>query len=246
MRQPRPVLPARNPRALGVGNGDSSRLPGVTEQARKGNGKGSAAFRPAVTDAIVDAVFEELAQKGFLGMSMDGVARRAGVGKSALYRRWTSKVEMTADVLSVLSVQDQPAADTGSLEGDVHALLDEILAWLGMRHIRRIYPDLLAEAQRNTTLADALMDHVGRPRRMRAQAVLDRASARGELSGGADQDLILDVFGAMIFWRLIALSRPVTPAYRDKIAALILHLARGEEPMDARPLEDAGKGTGAD
>ncbi|PXY18970.1 TetR/AcrR family transcriptional regulator [Prauserella muralis] len=199
----------------------------MARQTHGSNGKGSAALRPKVTDAIVEAVLAELAERGFLGMSMDGVARRAGVGKSALYRRWPSKVEMTADVLSTLSVTEEPAADTGSLEQDVRALLDDILNWLSAPQVRRIYPDLLAEAQRNPMLAEALMDHIGNPRRLRAQAVLDRAAARGELAGNADQDLILDVFGSLIFWRMIALSRPVTPSYLDKVASLILHLARG-------------------
>lgn len=194
------------------------------------------ALQPRVTDAIVNAVFDELAEKGFLGMSMDGIARRAGVGKSALYRRWPSKVEMTVSVLSVLSVTNEPAADTGSLEGDVRALLDDILRWLSNPHLRRIYPDLLAEAQRNPTLADALMEHVGRPRRIRAQSVLDRAAARGEVSGSADNDLILDVFAALIFWRLIALSRPVTDAYLDRITKLIMSLARGEATAMAAAL----------
>jgi len=223
--------PPDRPHVTGLrGRPASPKLPGMSKQATKGTGRGSAALRPKVTDAIVDAVFDELAEKGFLGMSMDGVARRAGVGKSALYRRWPSKVEMTASVLSVLSVIEQPATDTGSFEGDVRALLDDILEWLSTPHIRRIYPDLLAEAQRNPVLADALMDHVGRPRRVRAQAVLERAASRGELDAGADQDMILDVFAALIFWRLIALSRPVTPAYLDKIAVLILKMASRYAP----------------
>ncbi|MGH3492522.1 MAG: TetR-like C-terminal domain-containing protein [Sciscionella sp.] len=160
-------------------------------------------------------------------MSMDGLARRAGVGKSAHYHRSSSKVEMAAGVLSVLSVTDQPALDTGSLEDDIRALLTDILNWLNTPQIRRISPDLLAEAQRNPTLADAMMDHVGGPRRLRAQEVLDRAASRGELSASADQDLILDLCGALIFWRLIALSRPVTQSYLDKVAAVILGVGRG-------------------
>lgn len=197
------------------------------EPASGTSGRAPGSLQTRVTDAIVEAVFEELAEKGFLGMSMDGVARRAGVGKSALYRRWSSKTEMTSSVLSVLSVTTDPPHDTGSLGGDIRALLDEVLAWLSHPHVRRIYPDLLAEAQRNPTLAESLMEHVGASRRARAQSVLDRASDRGELPGPVDHDVIVDVLGAMVFWRLIALNRPVTPAYLDKVAAIALALATG-------------------
>jgi AcrR family transcriptional regulator len=183
-----------------------------------------------VTDAIIDAALAELAESGFRGMSMDGIARRAGVGKSALYRRWPSKVEMTSDALRTLSVTAEPAPDTGSLEGDVNALLREVLGWLGEPRMRRMYPDLLAEAQRNAVLGEALMDYVGRPRRDRAQTVLDRAARRGELAPVADQDLILDALGALVFWRLIALRRPVTEVYLERVAGLICAMAQDTGP----------------
>jgi AcrR family transcriptional regulator len=180
-----------------------------------------------VTDAILDAVLAELANNGFRGMTMEAVARRAGVGKSTLYRRWPSKVEMTADLMRALSVTTTPAPDTGSLAGDVRALLDDVLAWLTDARVRRIYPDLLAEAQRNPILGEVLMDYVGKPRRARAEAVLDRAAARGELAADADKDLIVDAMGALVFWRLIALGQPVTEAHLRRVAAVICALVQG-------------------
>lgn len=180
-----------------------------------------------VTDAILDAVLAELADNGFRGMTMEAVARRAGVGKSALYRRWPSKVEMTADLMRALSVTATPVSDTGTLAGDVRALLDEVLAWLTDAGVRRIYPDLLAEAERNPILGEVLMDYVGRPRRARAQAVLDRAAARGELAPGADQELIIDAMGALVFWRLIALGQPVTEAHLHRLTAVICAIVQG-------------------
>ena len=179
-----------------------------------------------VTDAILDAVLIDLADSGFRGITMDGVARRAGVGKSAIYRRWPSKVEMTAEAVRTLSVVAAPVPNTGSLDGDVLALLTEVRSWLDDSRIRRVYPDLLAEAQRNPVLAEALMDYVGRPRRARAQVVLDRAAERGELAATADQDLMLDALGALVFWRLIALGRAVTDAHLHRIARLVCSMAR--------------------
>lgn len=179
-----------------------------------------------VTDAIIDAALAELADNGFRGMAIDAVARRAGVGKSALYRRWRSKVEMTADALRALSVTAEPVPDTGSLNGDLRALLNEVRDWLSEPRIRHIYPDLLAEAQRNPVLAEALMDYVGEPRRQRAQTVLDRAAGRGELSVAADNDLVLDALGALVFWRLIALQRRVTRVYLDRVAEVICVMAK--------------------
>jgi AcrR family transcriptional regulator len=180
-----------------------------------------------VTEAILEAVLAELADKGFGGLTMDAVARRAGVGKSALYRRWPSKVEMTADLMRALSVPTDPAPDTGSLAGDIRSLLDNVVAWLSDDRVRRMYPDLLAEAQRNPALGEALMTYVGRPRRARATEVLERAFDRGELTVDADQDIIVDALGALVFWRLIALGQPVTDQHLQRLTTAICGLARG-------------------
>lgn len=183
-----------------------------------------------VTAAILDAVLSELAEHGFGAMTVDGVARRAGAGKGAIYRRWSSKMEMAVAALGALAGPTEAAPDTGSLRGDVLGLLDNLNQWLGQERTRRLYPDLLAEAQRNPLLGEALMEHVGRPRRRWAQTVLDRAAARGELAPGADRELMVDAMGALVFWRLIALSMPMTPEYLGRIADAICVIAGDSTP----------------
>ncbi|ABK71695.1 TetR/AcrR family transcriptional regulator [Mycolicibacterium smegmatis] len=179
-----------------------------------------------VTTVILDAVLSELAEHGFGSMTVDGVAKRAGAGKGAIYRRWPSKIEMTAAAMRTLALPEGAAPDTGSLYGDVLALLADVNRWIGDERMRRLYPDLLAEAQRNPVLAEALMDTVGTPRRARARDILDRAATRGELAPGADSELLVDAMGALVFWRLIALFRPVTSEYLDRVARAICAFAR--------------------
>ena len=180
-----------------------------------------------VTRAVLDAALTELAENGFRGSSMEAIARRAGVGKAALYRRWRSKAELVAAAVQAVSVSGAPVPDTGSLRGDVRELLDGVVSWLDEARTRRIYPDLLAEGQRDPVLSAALMEYVGTPRRERAHAVLDRAAHRGELSPDADRELVVDALGALVFWRLIALNQPVTAAHLDRIADAVVVLAQG-------------------
>jgi hypothetical protein len=134
---------------------------------------------------------------------------------------------MTADLMRALSVPTDPAPDTGSLAGDVRALLDEVVAWLTDDRVRRVYPDLLAEAQRHPALGEALMTYVGGPRRARATEALERAITRGDLPVDADQEVIVDALGALVFWRLIALGRPVAAGHLDRLTAAICAIARG-------------------
>lgn len=179
-----------------------------------------------VTAAILDATLSELAEHGFGAMTVDAVAKRAGVGKGAIYRRWPAKIEMTAAAMRTLALPAEPAPDTGSLHGDVLALLRDVNRWIGDERMRRLYPDLLAEAQRNPVLAEALMDTVGRPRRERAHDILDRAATRGEIGADADSELLVDAMGALVFWRLIAVFRPVTSDYLERVACAICAFAR--------------------
>src|SRR3954454_12051409 len=80
---------------------------------------GAAVLQPEVTQAITEAVMWELAEQGYGRLSMEAVAKRAGVGKSALYRRWASKDHMIASVVTEFSVTRAADVNTGSLRGDL-------------------------------------------------------------------------------------------------------------------------------
>jgi AcrR family transcriptional regulator len=183
---------------------------------------GAARLRTELTDTIAEALLDELAEHGYGRLSMDAVARRAGVGKSALYRRWSSKQDMTIDVVSRLSVPMSEVVDTGSLRGDIRAMLVAVMRWLDHPRIGKILPDLIAETGRHPALADALTTQMGVPRRERGTAMLQRAIARGELPADLDIDLALDLFAAPVFWRLIARRAPVGEDYLDSLTEMLL------------------------
>jgi AcrR family transcriptional regulator len=183
---------------------------------------GAAVLRPQLTEAVVDAVFAELAETGYGRLSMQRVAARAGVGKSALYRRWPGKQEMVLDVVSRLGVRTDPPPDTGSLVGDLRALAHDMRDWLTLPRLRPIAADLLAEVDRNPDLARAFRAVLAGPRRERARAVLDAAAARGEVpDDGALLDLVVDVLGSAPYWRLTILGEEIDDAYLDRLAALV-------------------------
>src|SRR3954470_15417771 len=98
---------------------------------------GAALLQPGVPKAITEAVLAEWAEHGYARLSMEGVAKRAGVGKSALYRRWPSKQEMAVAVISEFSVALAAIPDTGSLRGDLREALDWVVTWLGDPHFSR-------------------------------------------------------------------------------------------------------------
>lgn len=173
-------------------------------------------MRPAVTEAIADAAVDELVEHGYAKLAMEKVARRAGVGKHTLYRRWPTKVELVTEVLARLSVPEVPAPDTGTLRGDIRAMLDAVLHWLTDPRIRAILPSLIAEYDRNPALAQAAATHIGGPRRAWGRSVLERAQVP------VDQiDMILDLMAAPTYWRLVH-DRPVDDEYLDRLTDMIM------------------------
>ncbi|WP_240431247.1 TetR-like C-terminal domain-containing protein [Mycobacterium kyogaense] len=180
-------------------------------------------LRAQVTDGIVEAVLDELADVGFGRLSMDGVARRARAGKAALYRRWPSKQEMVLDVVAVLSVPAAATVPSDDLVADVTALVAGVDAWLSDVRMSRILPDLLAEAMRNPELADALTRRVGTARRGYGQAVIDAAIARGEVSPDVDSEYVLDLVAAPVFWRICGRRLKTGPEFLERVVDSVLH-----------------------
>ena len=196
-----------------------------TRRARR-RPAGAALLQPDKTEAIVAAVFEELAERGYQGLSMDRVAARAGVGKAALYRRWRSKQAMLVDVLARVGTRTALPPDTGSLRGDVLAFIEDALAVLQHPIAGRVISDLIAEARRSPKLADALLARYRDPRRAAGAAMLRRAVERGELPPDVDVDLALDLLAGPLYLRAAVAGGPLDPTYAERLADAFLRAVR--------------------
>jgi AcrR family transcriptional regulator len=129
-------------------------------------------------DTLLRAAWDELAETGYAGLTMEGVAARARTGKQVLYRRWRNRPELVIAALRHKTgsiVQRIP--DTGELRGDVLAVLRHMV-----RRQREIGPDvlhgLMAEAYDLDPDVFGIMTGV-------MTAILERAAERGEI-GSAD------------------------------------------------------------
>ncbi len=208
---------------------------------------GAAVLREDVTDAIRAAVFEELAAVGFARMSIEGIARRAGVGKTAVYRRWKSKLALVLDLVAAVAAQGMPAPATGSLYGDVRAVLE--LAAYALRHpvASQVIPDLLVEAARNPEISEAIKAALLDQQQGVAAVVVREAVARGELPEGSDPDRALDLIVGPLYWRLVVVRGELPKGYLDDLAASAVAALRsgdvgggertpaGERPPGAEP-----------
>ncbi len=179
-------------------------------------------LRAERTDSIIEAVLSELAAVGYGQLSMDGVARRAKAGKSALYRRWPSKQEMILDAVSTISIPAVDVNESQDLRAVVALMVDAVEEWLTRGDNRRILADLVAEALRNPELGEALTTRIGMMRRGYWSAVLEARISTGEVNAKADIEYALDLLGAPLFWRICGLRRESDQALRDNVIRSIL------------------------
>lgn len=190
---------------------------------------GGALHRPKVTSAIRDAALEELAAQGYARLSMEAVARRAGVGKAAIYRRWPSKVALVGDLIGDVFVPPE-ATVTENLHDDLHGLMTSFAALLSAPQIAAIMADLASEARRNPELSQRITETVGDPYRSRVTDILDRAIDRGELPAGLDREAALDLALSSLYWRVVVRRRTLGHGDLELFAAAV---AAGLATLDA-------------
>lgn len=175
-------------------------------------------LREDVTEAIRAAVLEELAAVGFSRMSIEGIARRAGVGKTAVYRRWKSKLHLVLDLIGAFAAEGVPVPATGSLYGDVRALLEVTSHVLRHPVASAVIPDLLVEAARNPEIADAVRGALLDGQRRLAGGIVAEAVARGELAPDTDPERALDLAIGPLYWRQVVVGDAVDRACLDALA----------------------------
>jgi AcrR family transcriptional regulator len=182
---------------------------------------GAAVLRGDITAAIRNAVMNELAEVGYGRLSIEAVARRAGVGKTAIYRRWSNKLEMVLEIVSEVAGRSVPLPDTGSFEGDLTLLMMIVSRALQHRIASQIIPDLMAEAARNPQIAETLQKALRAHQTAVGDKLVGQAVARGELPAGADPELAVDLIVGPLYWRLAVARTPISDDHLEKLIAAV-------------------------
>jgi AcrR family transcriptional regulator len=203
-------------------------------EPRKRIATGAAVMQPRVTDALTRALFIEWARVGYAALSLEAVAKRAGVGKAALYRRWPSKLAIVTDRLETVGVDITGTQDTGSLEGDLRAFLFSLRDLLRHRLVRQILADLHAEMTRNSQLADRVRNRLQKERRSRGSAILQKAIARNEIAAGTHEELFNDVGAAALYWRMVITGGTADDHYVEALVQMILHASKPQCPTTSQ------------
>ncbi|CAJ1498198.1 TetR/AcrR family transcriptional regulator [[Mycobacterium] holstebronense] len=156
--------------------------------------------------AILDAALAALAENGYDDTNMNDIAARAGVGKAAIYRRWSSKAALIADALVYWrpDLMDDDVADTGSLAGDFDALVGRMARTDEAMIPNDVVLRVAVEAAHDPHLASALDDMLLLKGRRVVTTILQRAADRGEVAPGRDWSLVADVLAGVGLIRVMS------------------------------------------
>jgi EmrB/QacA subfamily drug resistance transporter len=174
----------------------------------------------ACTGEIMIAALELVAEVGIAGLTMDGVAARAGVGKATIYRRWSSKEALMLDAW-MSCVRAPVVPDTGNLRDDLVAVLTGFDRPLSERDLQRIFPQMIAAAKVNPDVADAYKTFIAGRRRPLA-TVLQRGVERGDIDPTVDLDVVYDLLVAPMLFRWLVTDASIDEDVTDRLITIVL------------------------
>jgi AcrR family transcriptional regulator len=165
--------------------------------------------------AVLHAADDLLVERGFGGVTIEGIAARAGVAKQTIYRWWPSKVDVLLDTLIADAVA---IPDTGSAPECVRRYLRSLARFLTKEPAGKVLLALIGEAQHDPEMARTFHQRYLDPQRHSERAMLKRAVDSGELSAALDVDATLDALCGPILYRALT-GTPIPRTFIDKLIA---------------------------
>ncbi len=193
------------------------------EQVRVGDRRpGGRAAR--VRASVLAAAAELLDEAGYDALSTDEVARRAGVHRTTVYRRWPTKPELVAEAVGLHAEEQIPIPDTGRLHDDLAALAGAVAANLvaGRPATSR---SLVAAAATSETLAASLNRFMER-RMALSEPIVERAVERGEVPAGTDPRAIIEPVVGAIWFRFLLTGGSLDETFIDAVVEVVAGGAR--------------------
>lgn len=157
--------------------------------------------------AILDATYETLCQEGFRGLTIEGIAARAGVGKATIYRWWSTKGELSVEAFLTHITPMIEYVSTGSSRQDISMQMRRLAKTFSGKD-GKIVREMLAMGQFNADTLELFKRGYLEPRRDAARKVLKQGIEQGQFRHDFDIEAIIDALYGPLYHRLL-LNRPI-------------------------------------
>ena len=169
---------------------------------------------------VLATAFELLSESGVGGFTIDEVSRRSGVAKTTIYRHWPSREALVIDAASRISAE-QEVPDTGSLEGDVTAILVNLGYLLSTARWSSVVPSIVNVAERDPEFA-SIHGKIQRGHAAPLRQVIERAAGRGLLSASADPSTMVSALIGPLYYRRWFSREPIDDLFVETIVRNVI------------------------
>lgn len=179
---------------------------------------------PAVDTAILTAALDLFIEKGIAAMSIEQIAKRAGVGKPTLYRRWSTKEALVADAIEALVVADVTWPTRDEIDAvPTHRLVERNLVATARTaadpRFRALIAQIYGSAVTHPLLMQTYWTHYIQPRRELTIAMLRRAKADGRIAPDTDLEVLVDMLAGGVTYRVLQPDPPTAKQMKHYLEA---------------------------
>src|SRR4051812_13224719 len=171
--------------------------------------------------AILDATRQLLVEGGVQRLTIEGVAARAGVAKTTIYRRWRSRDELAFAVLLEL-VDLLAVPDVADTRRELVYLVDSVVRVLGSTMMGGIMQGLVSDLVADTARQHAFREQVVGARVTELRKVVERGVRRGDLRADTDVDLMYELLLGPVYFRLLLSGAPLEDGLAERLVDAVL------------------------
>jgi AcrR family transcriptional regulator len=171
-------------------------------------------------EAILAATIQLLSASPLRDISMEGIARKAGVGKATIYKWWPSKACVALDAFLRKTNQMVPMPDTGSVRDDILEQIRSLIVFY-RSPAGRILGQFVTESQADKEFASLFRERFLKPRREAVGVIFDRGVARGEIDQNLNRELVLDMIYGPAIYRMIVGHAPLEGKLADEMVSIL-------------------------
>lgn len=179
---------------------------------------------PETDTAILRAAMELFVERGIEGTSIEQVAKRAGVAKLTVYRRWTSREELVARAIEAM-VEERGWPTNAEIESEspaaiVERTLTPSAEVAASPEFRALVARIMGSAVSHPTVMATYWKHYIVPRRDATAAMLERAKREGTVAPDADVDVLIDMMAGAVVYRILQPDPPDAAEMRRYLVTL--------------------------
>lgn len=218
-----------------MASSDLSSLSKVTGDCKPGRGRPRSEHSH---EAILDAVLRLLEAEGYGALTIEGVARQAGVGKQTIYRWWKCKAELVLEAYANHAASKAPVPDKGNLRADLEAFLS-----VGFKRLTDIsgpiMRGLMADAVHDEEFREVLVSAFVAKRNEALKQIFQRGQGRGEVDPAADIDLACELILGPMWYRLLLQQGKLDARFARQLTGAVLNVVRVSGPVGTEPRAEA-------